>query len=83
METQFGKCAEVLLEARVYIYIYIFFFNFIYFIFFFAAVVYLFACLLLLFIIRILVPRPGIKPLPLAVEAQSLNHWISREVFRS
>ena len=24
---------------------------------------------------RILVPRPGIKPMPPALEAQSLNHW--------
>ena len=29
---------------------------------------------------RILVPRRGIKPVPPAVEAQSLNHWTSREV---
>ena len=29
---------------------------------------------------RILVPRPGIKPGPPAVEAQSLNHWTAREV---
>ena len=29
---------------------------------------------------RILVPQPGIKPTPPAVEGQSLNHWISREV---
>ena len=29
---------------------------------------------------RILVPKPGIEPLPPAVEAQSLNHWIIREV---
>ena len=28
----------------------------------------------------ILVPRPGIKPMPPAVEAQSLNHWTTREV---
>ena len=28
----------------------------------------------------ILVPQPGIKPAPPAVEAQSLNHWITREV---
>ena len=28
----------------------------------------------------ILVPRPGIKPLPLALEGQSLDHWTSREV---
>ena len=29
---------------------------------------------------RILVPRPGIEPMPLAVKAQSLNHWTTREV---
>ena len=28
----------------------------------------------------ILVPQPGIKPAPPAVEAQSLNHWTAREV---
>ena len=28
----------------------------------------------------ILVPRPGIKPTPLALEEWSLNHWTSREV---
>ena len=28
----------------------------------------------------ILVPRPGIKPVPPALEAQSLNHWATREV---
>ena len=28
----------------------------------------------------ILVPRPGIKPAPLALEVQSLNHWTAREV---
>ena len=27
-----------------------------------------------------LVPQPGIKPMPPAVEAQSYNHWNSREV---
>ena len=26
------------------------------------------------------VPRPGIKPVPPAVEAQSLNHWTTKEV---
>ena len=30
----------------------------------------------------ILVPRPGIEPLPPAVEARSLNHWTTREVPR-
>ena len=29
---------------------------------------------------RILVPRPGIKPMPPAVEAQSLHHCTTREV---
>ena len=27
----------------------------------------------------ILVSKPGIEPMPLAVEAQSSNHWIARE----
>ena len=29
---------------------------------------------------RILVPQPGIKPVPPAVERQSLNYWTAREV---
>ena len=29
---------------------------------------------------RILVPWPGIEPVPPAVKAQSLNHWTTREV---
>ena len=28
----------------------------------------------------ILVPWPGIKPVPFALEAQSLNHWTTREI---
>ena len=28
----------------------------------------------------ILVPQPGIEPVPPAVEARSLNHWTAREV---
>ena len=28
----------------------------------------------------ILVPGPGIEPVPPTVEAQSLNHWTTREV---
>ena len=28
----------------------------------------------------ILAPRPGMEPVPPAVEAQSLNHWTTREV---
>ena len=31
----------------------------------------------------ILVPRPGIKPMPPAVDAWSLNHWTAREVPRN
>ena len=29
----------------------------------------------------VLVPRPGIEPVPLAAEAQSLNHWATKEVW--
>ena len=29
---------------------------------------------------EILVPQKGIKPMPPALEAQSLNHWTAREV---
>ena len=29
---------------------------------------------------RMLAPRPGVKPALPAVEAQSLNHWTTREV---
>ena len=29
---------------------------------------------------RILVPRPGVEPMPYAMEAWSLNHWTAREV---
>ena len=29
---------------------------------------------------RILVPQPGMEPVPPAVEAQSLTHWTAREV---
>ena len=28
----------------------------------------------------ILVPQPGIEPVPRAVEVRSLNHWTAREV---
>ena len=28
----------------------------------------------------VLVPQPGIEPLPVAVEEQSPNHWTTREV---
>ena len=29
---------------------------------------------------RILVPQPGTEPVPPAMQAQSLNHWIARDV---
>ena len=29
---------------------------------------------------NILVPQPGIEPIPLALRVQSLNHWTTREV---
>ena len=29
---------------------------------------------------RILVPQPGIEPMPLAMKAQSLNHWTARQI---
>ena len=29
---------------------------------------------------RMLVPRPGIEPVPPEVEMQILNHWAAREV---
>ena len=29
----------------------------------------------------ILIPRPGVQPMPTALEVQSLNHWTAREVF--
>ena len=32
---------------------------------------------------RILVPWPGIEPLPPVLEAQSLNHWTTKEVPRT
>ena len=35
---------------------------------------------LYLMVCGILVPQPGIKPVPLAVEEQSLNYWTIREV---
>ena len=41
----------------------------------------LFVCLFFgLTACRILVPRPGIEPVPPAVEARSPNHWTAREV---
>ena len=30
--------------------------------------------------IEVLVPQPGLKPMPPAVEVQSLNHWTTRAV---
>ena len=31
----------------------------------------------------ILVPRPGMEPMPPALEAQGFNHWTAREVPRA
>ena len=31
----------------------------------------------------ILFPQPGTKPMPLAVEVWSLNHWTTREVLHT
>ena len=31
-------------------------------------------------LVGILVPQPGVEPVPPAVEARSLNHWTAREV---
>ena len=41
--------------------------------FFFFSLLHLEAC-------GILVPQPGIKPTPPAMEVQSLNYWTAREV---
>ena len=50
----------------------------------------LFPCTLLIAVVGLLilghimqqcrVPKPGIEPVPLAVGARSLNHWITRGV---
>ena len=45
--------------------------QFFFFFFFFCP--HIMAC-------RILVPQPGIEPMPPGVEVQSLNHWTAREV---
>ena len=37
-------------------------------------------CFLLCGACGILVPQPGIKPVPSALEVQNLNHWTAREV---
>ena len=41
---------------------------------------YIYVCVLHYAACRILVPWPGIEPLPSAVEVQNLNHWTAREV---
>ena len=70
MNVRYG---ELELEI-IYIYIYItrkyvLLFNFFFFLIFWP---YRAAC-------GILVPQPGIEPMPPPVEAQSLNHWTARE----
>ena len=47
--------------------------------------IYLFVCLFIYFwphlaACRILVPQPGIEPMPPAVEAQSPNHWTAHGI---
>ena len=51
-------------ESTLYVYLLFFFFFFW---------PYHMAC-------GLLVPQPGIEPVPPAVEAWSLNHWMAREV---
>ena len=51
----------------------------------FSVSIYLFIVSFVLFLLQhmtwgVLVPWPSIKPMPSAVEAQILNHWITREV---
>ena len=50
--------------------------NFIYLFLFFTSFFFWLHCVAC----EVLVPRPGIKPAPPALEAQSLNHWTAREV---
>ena len=45
-----------------------------------GASIFLAACELLAVTWGILLPQPGTEPMPSAVEARSLNHWIIREV---
>ena len=45
-----------------------------------GASIFLAACELLAVTWGILLPQPGTEPMPSAVEARSLNHWIAREV---
>ena len=56
---------------------------------FFYFLIHLFICLCWVLVVAMwtlnrvmkdLVPWPGIKPRPLALEAESLNHWTTREV---
>ena len=44
------------------------------------CVIYLFVCLPRHAACSILVPQPGMEPVPPAVEVWSLNHWTAREV---
>ena len=46
---------------------------------------YIFMCLFLFYYFgvtacRILVPQPRLEPMPLAMKAQSLNHWTARQI---
>ena len=57
-------------------------------VFLFLKIIFLFLLLFMLFFLPccaecgILVPQPGIKPVPPALKMQSLNHWTSRGVPR-
>ena len=57
------------------------FFSFFFFKHYFCKVIFFFF-LLCCAAYGILVAQPGIKPVPPAVEAQSPNHWITREVLK-
>ena len=62
----------------IFYFYYLFIFNFIYlFIYFYFIYLYFGPCLAAY---GILVPWPGIEPMPSALRAQSLNHWTDREV---
>ena len=67
---RFLRLATENIYVCVYIYIYIFFFFLSFFVFVWLCFA---AC-------RILVPIPGFKPVPSAMEVCSLSHWTTGEV---